>query len=445
MKRILFITTVTMLTASLTAFAGNGKESADDGGAIPVKVRNDEIVKTGWNIGLLPAFNYNNDLGFMGGVLGQVFHYGDGTDYPEYRHKFTVLASIYSKGAKQLSLDYDSKHLLVGRRITAHVEYMDNPLCGFYGFNGAVSPYHADLDLRKSSNGEDGIAFYADYQRKFMASLDLQGRLNDHLNWIGGASYSYQTYSDVSIHPYDGTQTLFHQYVESGLIPEGDTWGHRLGLKAGVLFDTRDFEANPERGVYASVTLDGGASFSSLKRASLGFSADFRHYVPVLPSRLTFAYQLSCSSLLAGSLPFHALPAFAMRGSFGSRITGAGVAWASADLRLKAASFNALRQNIELGLVAFADAGAVVKPYRIAEQSQLGDYLMSKTLDGTVSGPYRTVFDTDIAVRERLHASAGGGFFYSMNHNFITVVELGRPLNPQDGTMGVYVNLGFSF
>ena len=134
-----------------------------------------------------------------------------------------------------------------------------------------------------------------------------------------------------------------------------------------------------------------------------------------------------------------------MRGSFGSRITGAGVAWASADLRLKAASFNALRQNIELGLVAFADAGAVVKPYRIAEQSQLGGYTMSKTMDSAVSGPYRTVFDTDIAVCERLHASAGGGFFYSMNHNFITVVELGRPLNPQDGTMGVYVNLGFSF
>ena len=83
--------------------------------------------------------------------------------------------------------------------------------------------------------------------------------------------------------------------------------------------------------------------------------------------------------------------------------------------------------------------------YRLVEQMQLGNCVMSKTLDGTASGTYRTVFDADIAVRERLHASAGGGFFFSMNHNFITVVELGRPLNPQDGTMGVYVNLGFSF
>ena len=70
---------------------------------------------------------------------------------------------------------------------------------------------------------------------------------------------------------------------------------------------------------------------------------------------------------------------------------------------------------------------------------------MEKTLDGVAHGPYRSVYDPAIAVRERLHTSVGGGFFFSMNHNFITAVEFGHPLNPQDGTMGVYVNLGFSF
>lgn len=445
MNRTLLTSALAFLLGSVIAFAENEKKTADDGSVIPVRVRKDEIVKTGWNVGILPAFNYNTDLGFMGGVLSQVYNYGDGSDYPNYRHKFTVLASIYSRGAKQLSLDYDSKHLFPGKRVTAHLEYMDNPLCGFYGFNGAVSPYYADFDLRKSADGEDGIAFYADYQKRFVASLDLQGRLADHLTWIGGASYSHQMYSDVSIRPYDGTQTLFHQYVESGLIPEGDTWGHRVGIKAGLVYDTRDFEANPSRGIYMSATLDGGASFSSIKRVSLGVSTDFRHYVPIFPSRLTFVYKLSYSSLVAGSLPFYALPAFGMRGSFGSRITGAGVASASADIRLKAASFKAFKQNIELGLVGFADAGAVVRPYRLAEQSQLGGYTVSKTLDGAACGPYKSVYDSSMATHEKLHASTGGGFFFSMNHNFITVVEFGKPLDPQDGTLGLYINLGFSF
>ena len=445
MKRALFLSIISLLLGSAVAFAENENKPADDGSVIPVKIKKDEIVKTGWNIGLLPAFNYNNDLGFMGGVLSQIYNYGDGSDYPNYRHKFAVLASIYSRGAKQLSFDYDSKFLVPGKRVTAHLEYMDNPLCGFYGFNGAVSPYYADFDLRKSADGEDGIAFYAAYQKKFAASLDLQGRLADNLTWIGGLSYSYQRYTDVSLKPYDGAQTLFHQYVESGLIPESDTWGHRIGVKAGLVYDTRDFEANPSRGIYASAILDGGLSLSSGSRASVGVSADFRQYVPVIPSWLTFAYKLGYSSLIAGSLPFYALPTFAMRGSFGSRIAGAGVASASADIRLRAASFKAFKQNIELGLVGFADAGAVVRPYRLAEQSQMGGYTVSKTLDGSAAGPYKSVYDSSLATREKLHTSVGGGFFFSMNHNFITVVEFGKPLNPQDGSMGVYVNLGFSF
>ena len=93
----------------------------------------------------------------------------------------------------------------------------------------------------------------------------------------------------------------------------------------------------------------------------------------------------------------------------------------------------------------FADAGAVVQPYRLEEQSLLGGCTVSKTLDGIPYGPYSSLYDPAIAVRERLHASTGAGFFFSMNRNFITAVEFGRPLNPQDGTLGVYVNLGFSF
>lgn len=434
MTRRIIAIAFTLLLASTAVFAaGEGKSGKDD------------IVKTGWNVGLLPAVNYNNDLGLQLGALGQVYHYGDGSDYPNYRHKFNVLASVYSKGAKQFSLDYDSKYLLKGKRVTSHIEYMDNPLCGFYGFNGAVSPYYAELDLRKNADATDGIAFYANYQKRFMASVDLQGRLAANLTWIGGAKYSHEEYTDVSIKPYDGAQTLFHQYVENGLIPEGDTRGQRLEAKAGLVYDTRDFEANPAKGVFASATLTGGASFSSIDRTSIVFSADFRQYVPIVPSRLTFAYQLACNTLVAGSLPFYALPAFSMRGSFGSRIVGAGVAWASADLRLRLASFKAARQNFELGLVGFADAGAVVRPYRLAEQTLLGGCSVSKTLDGTAFGPYQSVFDPAIATRELLHTSVGGGFFFSKNKNFITVVEFGRPLNTQDGTMGLYINLGFSF
>ena len=404
-----------------------------------------EITKSGWSFGVMPAFYYNNDLGFSAGVLAQVYDYGDGTFYPNYRHKFMANVNIYFRGARQVILDYDSKYLIPGMRITAGLSYMDNPLCGFYGFNGAVSPYYGELDLRKSADGSEGIAFYADHQRQLSAKVDIQGRVADNLNWIGGVSYSWQRYTDTAFRVYDGTESLFHQYVAAGLIPEDDLWGHRMELKGGFVYDTRDFETNPVRGIYATVTASGGMSVSESARGSLLLSADFRHYVPIFPSRLTLAYQLAYKGLTAGSLPFYALPAFSMRGSFGSRISGNGVAWASADLRLCAARFQALKQNFELGLVAFADAGAVVQPCKLAEQSANGEASVSKILDGELIGPYASIYDSAIATKERLHSSVGGGFWFSMNKNFLVAVELGHPLNPQDGTLGVYINMGFSF
>lgn len=404
-----------------------------------------DIVKSGLNLGLLPAFNYNNDLGFSAGVLGQVFDYGDGTVYPNYRHKLMANVNIYSRGAKQIILNYDSKHLIPGKRVTAELSYIDSPLCGFYGFNGAVSPYHADLDIQKSKDRTEGIAFYSNHQQLLNASVDLQGRVANNLTWIGGARYSWQRYSDTAFRVYDGTESLFHQYVENGLIPVSDTYGHRAELKGGFVYDTRDFEPNPEQGLYATMTATGGMSVSDRTRSSLVFAVDFRHYVPLLPSRLTLAYQLSCKSLVAGSLPFYALPAFSMRGSFGTRIVGNGVAWASTDLRLCVARFQAFKQNFELGLVGFADAGAAIQPYKLTEQLALGGVSVEKTLDDIVRGPYASIFDSEISTREKLHISAGGGLWFSMNKNFIVAIEFGHPFNPQDGTLGIYINMGFSF
>lgn len=425
MLRKTLVTLIAILLPFSALQAGDGKE----------------VVKTGPNVGILPAFNYNNDLGFQLGGLGQLYQYGDGAIYPNYYHKFAAHAYVFSKGARQFVLGYDSKYLVPGLRVTVDAQYMDNPLCGFYGFNGAVSPYHADLDLRKSDDGKEGIAFYALWEKQLQVNLDLRGRISDRLEWLGGVQYSYQRYADVAIDPYVGAETLYHQYCESGLIPEEDTFGHRLELKAGVVYDTRDFEANPERGSFCTVSLTGGLSASTSRRGSLLLSADLRKYIPIIPSRLTFAGQVAYQGLLAGSLPFYALPAFAMRGSYGRRTVGNGVAWASTDLRLLVARFTALRQNIELGLVGFADAGGVIQTYRLQEQKAQGGY----TIDKMGSGPYRSIYEPDNATRERLHASAGGGFFFAMNRNFITAVEFGKPLDPMDGNFGVYINLGFSF
>lgn len=434
LKRMAVVCLLTLISLPVTLFA--------------TSKRKDDIVKTGINFGILPVLYYNTDLGFEAGVMGQIFQYGDGSIYPNYFHKLTVVAGIYTKGAKQFDVSYDSKYLIPRKRITANLQYFDSPLNGFFGFNGAISPYYSELNLKRSESTDDGIAFYSNHQKLFNSSVDIQGRIIENMTWITGAALAYHDYSPVNFRKYyNGEESLYFQYLQNGLISSQDTHGFRAEAKAGVIYDTRDFEPNPFRGLFASVTILPGASFSDGKaKGSLMLSVSFNQYLCIIPSRLIFAYQLSYQGLIAGSLPFYSLPAFAMRGSFGRRIVGNGIAKACTDIRLTAARFHIFNQNVELGLVGFAEAGGVVQPHRVSDQRGLEHVTFSKTIDGKKYGPYKTIYDPSVgSVRERLHSCAGGGFFFAINKNFLVSMQLSHPMNIQDGGNGIYINLGFSF
>ena len=47
-----------------------------------------QVTKDGWNFGALPTITFDTDLGFQYGALVDLYHYGDGSRYPKYDHKF---------------------------------------------------------------------------------------------------------------------------------------------------------------------------------------------------------------------------------------------------------------------------------------------------------------------------------------------------------------------
>ena len=53
--------------------------------------------------------------------------------------------------------------------------------------------------------------------------------------------------------------------------------------------------------------------------------------------------------------------------------------------------------------------------------------------------------DTFDHQNEKLHLSAGGGFHFALNENFIVAADYGRALSKQDGISGFYVGLDFLF
>jgi len=413
-----------------------------------------------WHFSGLPVVGYNNDLGLQLGLTGQVTEYqGFITDertpvMDNFKQKFQASAFFFTKGAWMFSADYDSGKLLGGPRslrLTASVSYLLNPLCGFYGFNGAVSPFNSELNLRKDSAKEDGIAFYSAKQQVISSMVNLKGSISGNWWWNGKVAYSWQRYDEIDSHPYKGSETLFHEYLDAGLLTEDETRGSLIEVKGNVQYDSRNHTLMPQKGIFATAGLSFDESLGKasdrnglISRPALSAELDFRQYLSLIPDRLVFAYQLGYNGSLAGSLPFYALPAFTMRGCYTRRIIGRGIAKGGLDLRFNAFNFHIAGEESVIGLLGFAESGIVVQPYRLEAQSLEGGRQISKTLDGVQIGPYASVYDSSVPA-DRFHTCVGGGFYFGVQKYFLMAVELGQPLREQDGPMGIYINAAFSF
>lgn len=425
----------------------------------------EQKIKKGWNFGVVPAVSYNSDLGFQYGVTADIFNYGDGSDFPQYHHKFNVEVSRYTKGTTRLHLMYDSKFLIPGIRMTTALTYSNNPMYSFYGFNGTAEVYDPSLNSGakegKQNNKElIGMSLapnaYYNYKRnQFRFLADFQGRVADNLNWAAGlAFWSYDLgqkkgsfRNDKKDYEYSDFD-LYNVYRASGLIRENEEkGGNELEFKAGLVYDTRDLESAPSRGIWSDICLYGAPDLFGSGYSYLKLSAHFRHYVPVWRDRLTFAYHLAYQGTLAGEAPFYMQQNIntiylkqimseglgsinTVRGCLFNRFIGAGYAWGNFELRAKIVDFNFINQSWYVAVNPFFDLGAIVQPYRVKEMAAM-----------------KGVSESDLR-REatRLHESAGLGVKLVMNQNFIISAELAKPFQKQDNPgMGVNIGLNYIF
>ena len=62
----------------------------------------EEITKTGYNFGPLPAVAFDADKGFQLGALLNIYNYGDGSTYPNPMSHTYMEASWFTKGSMQV-------------------------------------------------------------------------------------------------------------------------------------------------------------------------------------------------------------------------------------------------------------------------------------------------------------------------------------------------------
>ncbi len=412
----------------------------------------EKVAKSGWSFGAVPAIAYDSDIGFKYGGVVNFYHYGDGSRYPEYNHSLYLEWSQTTKGSGIMKMKYDSKYLIPNVRTTIGVSYLTEQALDFFGFNGYEAEYNPNY---ADDTHTDYISrmYYKHERKQFIFSSDFVGRLfHDNLFWVGGFVIGNNKIGTVDIDKLnDGkdeadklpdTDLLYDKYIGWGIIPDNQkTGGNTNLLKFGLVYDTRDNEPNPMKGIWSEALLITAPSFINSDYSYTQLCLTHRQYFTIQKDILNFAYRLGYQKKISGEVPFYMLPlvhysnkpirdalggARTLRGILRNRIVGDDFAYGNFEFRWKFFRKVIFKQNFYSALSCFADVGMVTKNYEFDSSNVPSDYNL-------------------IADKETLHSSFGAGLHLALNENFIVSVSYGLAADERDGKSGLYINLDFLF
>ena len=169
-----------------------------------------------------------------------------------------------TKGSGINQFTYDSEYLIPGIRVSAEASFLTEQSLDFYGFNGYESYYNADFEDEDSDDYMSRM-FYNQERRLTRIKADFQGKITGpKFRWLAGIEYNHAKMATVDIDKLNkgkddedqlpDTTLLYDNYVEWGVIPEDQAdGGNTTLLKAGLVYDTRDIEANPMKGIWTEL------------------------------------------------------------------------------------------------------------------------------------------------------------------------------------------------
>ena len=440
MRRLILLITTSMF---FIPFVLNAQDNSDD----------KEKIKTGWTFGAVPAIAYDSDIGFKYGGLINFYDYGNGEKYPKYKHSIYLEWSRTTKGSGINQFTYDSESLIPGVRVSAEASLLTEQALDFYGFNGYNSIYNLNYE-----DDEDPMyisrMYYRIDRKLTRIKSDFQGKvIENKLRWLGGIAFYNNKIGTVDIDKLNKGKTdnllpdtisLYDQYVEWGVIPENQANGGRTTLlKVGSIYDTRDNEANPMKGIWTELQFLFAPSFLGNKDYAYSrLALTHRQYFTVYPKVLNFVYRISYQGKLTGKMPFYMLPfvyntapsltrdglggAKTLRGILRNRIVGEDFVYGNIELRWKFLRTNIFNQNLYFAINTFLDGGMVTGKFDI---------------EIPVNQPQSFAENNN----ESLHLGYGAGLHIALNENFIVAIDYGMAVKKQDGDKGLYIGLNYLF
>lgn len=351
----------------------------------------------------LPLVSYSTDIGLGGGA--RAYYYWNGTrDDPRfsqtpYLHRVFLQAFASTRGLQFHWLDYDAprlfgspyrvrSQLIFGRNINSNYFGLGDAALAPLGFPGAAGTFDSYAEYTEAQRRiVDGVAYtkYDQYELirpVFVASVERL-LLDDKVRLLAGYGFTYAVIRDYTGKPVDAVDaggrdveapsapTRLATDCDAGRLVGCD--GGREGfLRLGISYDTRDFEPDPNSGVFADVALDAATVALGSEYDYLRLLGAVRGYWSPAPRRtdLVVAARALLQFQTAGT-PFFSLDSLpftedfrnglgghrTLRGYRQNRFVGRTMAAATAEVRWTFARFVLAGQKLALLAVPFFDVG----------------------------------------------------------------------------------------
>jgi hypothetical protein len=366
-----------------------------------------------WEVGGVPAVNYDSDEGFGYGVIIELYRHSPGAR----PYVFTVQPSVQrsTRGRRDATLFFDAPGLLPpGWRLDAFVASEEHLATPYYGV-GNESEYDARND---DADGRD--PYFYRFGRSRRQILGNVQREIPATALRGLAGFGFSSVS-IDLTPFDEGTTLLEQQLNGGEVP-GGRGGY---LRAGLIWDTRDREVGPRSGTWSEILVQRYDDVLGSEHEYTRWTVTDRRYISPRTERLVFANRFLLQGV-HGDAPFYDLflvqtsfkqqeglgGAKTVRGLAKNRHMGKSIFLWNTEVRLRMAEVSFVGVPAHVGLVGFVDSG------RVWEEAIVLTELVSD-----------------------LHRGWGGGLRLGSGENFVVAIDVGR----SGGALPIYIGLGYLY
>ena len=372
------------------------------------------------------------------GAEGAIYFNGKRTDpffaYTPYRAELNVAIFITNKSQKSIGLSLDIPYINNTKwRLRAEAAYSIDPNQLFFGITEkSLKPLSYS-----TSSGVVNNASYTDYDNSLVgnkAFYNTYTKTEAVVNVSGERSYlegklrlliGYEIASFNVSTPLNDSSLIRQQYNKGEIIGYGK---NRISLlQSGIIYDTRNLETDPSRGIFAEITNE-----LSLKvlGSQYNFNKVFLHvngYYSIFPNILKKTVLCGSFGISStnGNAPFFEYPdawssqgdidglggSKTLRGYKQARFAASVIQYADIELRIRFLQFKTLKQHFAFSAVPFFDEGGVWD--NLSRINHLENLRTSEGMGLRIVWNTNTVLRFDYAISKE-----DKQFFFQLGHTF---------------------------